>query len=267
MEWIRFEAPSPDSLPAGGEMSDEREARLLETGEYPDKGLTVTEADLDALVTGFAEGAVPVKLEHQDTAFDPLGVVKQVWREGGALLARLAFPPDLAGFLKRRGIARLSVGLTRDPLTLREVSLVLKPRLASAALLSDVVPFVPVGAELRLRRELQDQVMQGTLHTLKAEGRLTPAAEPLARMLLSAGEDGHLLAFSDSGREETVASVFRRFLETQPPVVVFGETARVKLGQTLTGWTPDEERFLREQIGVSPERAALVRKETGTWPH
>ncbi len=109
--------------------------QLLEAGAYPDKKLTLTEADLDEIVTQFT-GNVPVKVEHVDSPLDPLGTVRRVWREGTALLATLAFPDDLAGFLRRRGAAKLSVGLGREPLALREVSLVLKPRVASATLMS-----------------------------------------------------------------------------------------------------------------------------------
>ena len=71
----------------------------------------MTEADLDALVVRFsAADAVPVKIEHAASPLDPVGLVKRLWREGNALMGRLAFPPDLAGFLERRGIAKLSVG-------------------------------------------------------------------------------------------------------------------------------------------------------------
>ena len=66
-------------------MPSERPAKLLEAGEYPDKDLTLTEADLDGIVARFASG-VPVKVEHVDSPLDPLGQVKRLWRDGAALL-------------------------------------------------------------------------------------------------------------------------------------------------------------------------------------
>ena len=48
-------------------------------------------------------------------------------------MGRLAFPPDLAGFLERRGIAKLSWAWSAAPLTLAEVSLVLRPRVPGGA--------------------------------------------------------------------------------------------------------------------------------------
>ena len=141
---ITLEAPAAlafSEATAGGESAEERRservARLLEAGDYPDKGLKLTEADLDGIVARFAADSpgVPVKVEHVDSPLDPLGHVKRVWREGAALFGTLAFPADLAAFLRRRGAAKLSVGLQRTPLALREVSLVLHPRVAGAVLM------------------------------------------------------------------------------------------------------------------------------------
>ena len=79
------------------EMVHERDAKLLEVGAYPDKGLTVTEADLDGIVARFSGEGTPIKVEHMDTPLDPLGRVQKVWRDGNALMAKLLFPEDLAG--------------------------------------------------------------------------------------------------------------------------------------------------------------------------
>ena len=114
------------------EMPVEKDAKIFEAGEYPDKEITVTEQDLDAMVDSFTE--VPVKVEHTDSPLDPLGAVKRIWRRGKELFARLAFPRDLAAFLERRGVKKLSVALYKDPLRLAEVSLVLSPRVPSAAM-------------------------------------------------------------------------------------------------------------------------------------
>ena len=91
------------------EMEIEKDAKIFEAGEYPDKQLTVTESDLDEIVGSFTEA--PVKVEHTDSPLDPLGAVKRIWRRGRELYARLAFPQDLAAFRERRGIRKLSVAL------------------------------------------------------------------------------------------------------------------------------------------------------------
>lgn len=87
------------------EMAVEKDAKIFEAGEYPDKGITITENDLDTIVSNFTEA--PVKVEHTDSPLDPLGLVKRVWRKGKDLFGRLAFPGEIAAFLERRGIRKL----------------------------------------------------------------------------------------------------------------------------------------------------------------
>ena len=256
MEPLVFEAPLTF---AEEEMRSERPARLLETGEYPDKQLSLSESDLDAIISRFTAG-LPVKVEHMDSPLDPLGRVVRVWREGNALLGTLAFPEDLAGFLRRRGAAKLSVGLTREPLTLAEVSLVLKPRVASAALMATD----PLSLEIvRLRAALTAREVDSQIAAFKAEGRLVPASEAAARALL--GTEGEKLIVM-AGGAETVAAVFRRFLAAQPPVVTFGETAPA--GGDLGGFTQYEHTFLLERLGVDPAKvAALMESEQKEKTH
>ncbi len=255
-EEVVFDAPP---LVSDEEMLSERPVRLLETGEYADKSLTVTEDDLDAIVARFTSG-LPVKVEHLDSPLDPLGRVVRVWREGNALLGTLAFPDDLAGFLRRRGAAKLSVGLTREPLALKEVSLVLKPRVASAAFLSES----HLNAEIvRLRAALSAREVDAQITALKAQGRLVPASEAAARALLGS-EGGETIRMA--GGAETVASVFRRFLAAQPPVVVFGETAPA--GGDFDGFTQYEHTFLSSRLGVDPKDvAALIENEQKEKTH
>ena len=256
MQPLIFEAPLTF---AEEEMRSERPARLLETGEYPDKQLSLTESDLDAIVTRFTAG-LPVKVEHVDSPLDPLGRVVRVWREGNALLGMLAFPDDLAGFLRRRGAAKLSVGLTRDPLALQEVSLVLKPRVLSAALMGTD----PLSLEIvRLRAALTVREVDSQIAAFKAQGRLVPASEAAARALL--GTEGDKIVLM-AGGAETVASVFKHFLAAQPPVVRFGETAPA--GGDTNGFTQYEHTFLSERLGVDPAKvAALMESEQKEKTH
>jgi len=282
----------------GGEEAEERRseraARLLEAGDYPDKGLRLTEEDLDGIVARFSDDAasIPVKVEHVDSPLDPLGHVRRVWRDGNALFATLAFPDDLAAFLRRRGAAKLSVGLARTPLALREVSLVLKPRVAGAVLMGTAPTPGPkeaptpgpspasgrgesereflrpspgtgegpgVGSEIvRLRAELTRRDVDAQVAAFKAQGRIVPASEAPARALLAAAGEASVTL---SEGPEPIARVFRRFLEAQPPVVSFGE-AIGGAGAGGSVFTQDEHTFLSKRLGVDPDRvAALIREE------
>ncbi len=259
-EKLTFDVPL---MFAEEEMLSERPARLLEAGEYPDKGLSLTESDLDGIVSRFTAG-LPVKVEHVDSPLDPLGRVLRVWREGNALLGMLAFPDDLAGFLRRRGAAKLSVGLSRDPLALLEVSLVLKPRVASAAFMGTDVPnSVNLNLEIvRLRAALTAREVEAQVAAFKVQGRIVPASEAAARALLASGDAAVLMA----GGPEPVAAVFRRFLESQPPVVHLGEV--MPLGADLDGFTHYEHTFLSKRLGVDPAKvAALIQEEQKEKPH
>ena len=284
---ITLEAPAALTFSQGEEdggdaeeRRSERVARLLEAGDYADKGLVVTEADLDGIIARFAADApaVPVKVEHVDSPLDPLGHVTRVWREGAALFGTLAFPADLAAFLRRRGAAKLSVGLQRTPLALREVSLVLHPRVVGAVLMgegpnpaaSGDPSLLGKGEEKggeekggeevgRLRAEMGRREVDTQVAAFKAQGRLVPASEGAARALLLASDGEALVTLSDG--PEPVAQVFRRFLEAQPPVVSFGETVH-REWQAAYGFTQDEHTFLSKRLGVDPARvAALIREE------
>ena len=222
------------------EMTVEKDAKIFEVGDYPDKEIKISEVDLDAIVENFAE--VPVKVEHTDSPLDPLGTVKRIWRQGKELFARLVFPRDLASFLERRGIKSLSVALYQDPLRLAEVSLVLSPRVADAALFRnggtsgtsetrETHPECPTGptsptrdsreevnedmtdsekdlsaeasakAEIaELRFALRVKDVEAKLAELKAQGKIVPASEGHAREILLQG-DGKI-TFGDPNSAE-----------------------------------------------------------------
>ncbi len=245
------------------ERRSERVARLLEAGDYPDKGLRLTEGDLDEIVARFSAEAppIPVKVEHVDSPLDTLGHVSRLWREGTALFGTLAFPDDLAAFLRRRGAAKLSVGLQRAPLALREVSLVLKPRVAGAVLMGAVLMGAGDDEVVRLRAELMRWDVDAQLASFKAQGRIVPASEAAARALLASDGEASVTL---SDQPEPVAEVFRRFLEAQPPVVSFGE-AGARDWRAAHGFTQDEHMFLSKRLGVDPARVAALIREEQAW--
>ena len=276
------------------EMSAEREALLLECGTYPDKGLVVTEDDLDGIVERFSGDGAPIKVEHMDTPLDPLGRVQKVWRDGSVLMAKLLFPEDMASFLRRRGVQKLSVGLSREKvgLALAEVSLVLKPRVAAAAMFGETEPNPAASSDpslsrkgenppapnnggvregvamadgvkdaeiARLSGELVSREVETQIGALKAQGRVVPATEALARALLSVPGSA-LVTLAEGEAALPVSKVFLAYVQAQPPVVQFMETAGPGGAADRTHHhpqgdlktlTPDEEAFLKK-LGLDP---------------
>jgi hypothetical protein len=299
----------------GVELSEEvveREARLFTAGDYPDRGVEVTEEDLDRIIE--RQQPVPIKIEHTDTPLD-LGVVTRIWRKGRDLFGRLAFTAPAWALVDACGAKKLSAAIKRDKSELTEVSLVRTPRVAGAVVFGEGIhpPQSPLAeggglvvprsghaageAELgsppceggvrggdsslvqfefsideggedmseakavefsrrieELERQLKSREVDGQIDALKRAGKLVPAAEEAARVLLSAGE-GQVVTFSD-GREKPVARVFAEFLESQPKVVEFSELAG---GASEELDMTEEEREFYAKLGVSPE--AVVKQK------
>jgi len=113
-----------------------RDAKLFEAGSYPDKGVEVSEADLDVMVANHPVGGVPIRIEHTDSPFK-LGVVQSIYRAGRDLLGKLAFSPAAWALIDQQDAKKLSVGVRRDRSGITEVSLVTVPRIASAQVFAD----------------------------------------------------------------------------------------------------------------------------------
>jgi hypothetical protein len=127
----------------------EREAKLFEAGEYPDKDVAVTEEDLDQMVANHPTEGVPVKIEHEDTAFDGgMGVVKSIYRKGKELLGTLSFPKPTWAFISTAGAKKLSAGIKRDKSGLTEVSIVRNPRVADAQIFKDTESVIRFSADV-----------------------------------------------------------------------------------------------------------------------
>jgi hypothetical protein len=119
----------------------EREAKLFEAGDYPDRDITFTGADLDAVIAGFKVGQkIPIKIGHSDTPFDGLlGQVTRLWRVGSSLMGTLSFPEHVWDFLEKMNTKKLSVGFDRLSRRIKEVSIVSHPRILTARVFSDTV--------------------------------------------------------------------------------------------------------------------------------
>ena len=257
---VRLSAPEVLALSEGETQTGphgetERDAVLLECCDLPDKGLTLSEGDLDGIVSRF-EAPVPLKLEHIDTPLGDLGTVKRIWRDGKRLLGKVSLPVDMAGLVRARGCKGLSCGLSRAPLALAELSLVLKPRVAAAVLLSE-----DDQAELvRLRAEVISQRVDAQVVGLKRAGKIVPATEAAARVLLSAGASA-TVTLSDGGAQG-VAEAFAAYLDAQPAVVVLSEVAPPPQSWGAGGFGEEADEitldasqraFLEKSLGVKPE--------------
>ncbi|MGQ9488045.1 MAG: hypothetical protein ACUVTY_02260 [Armatimonadota bacterium] len=243
-------------------MEVEREAKLFEAGSYPDKGLEVSEEQLQMMVESFT-APVPVMVEHLPDGWQ-IGVLKQLWRRGKELFGRLAILPEAEALLKRLGIRGISVAVTPDVKRIVEVSVTATPRVADARLMSaQAVSFCGeilwTGVSkmeqemeaLRQRAEaaefaLRERQVEEALQRWQRQGKLTPAVREMAKTLLLKGT--HTVQFRDA--DISVAEIFARFVEALPPVVHFGERAPVGEEETLL--SAEEEAFLRRHWSDVP---------------
>jgi len=214
-----------------------RDAKLLETGVYPDKGVAITEAHLEAIVRTFRT-PVPILVEHRPSPL-LLGWVAHLWRRGQELFGRLALFPEADALLRRLRLRGLSVGLSRDLKRLLEVSLTASPRIPDAQLFHSARAIQEVirldmtqlhapetdsylqarvrelEAELK-RRDAREQIQQWSLR-----GQLPPALAPLAEAILLQGDAP--VQFNDE--TTSVAELFRRFVDSLPPQNLLTELA------------------------------------------
>lgn len=234
----------------------EREAKLFEAGSYPDRGVEISEDDLDRIAAGTCEA--PVRLEHTATPFDgALGVLKSVYRKGAELFGRLSFTQAAWELIKLADARRLSVALKKDKSAIAEVSLVRQPRIADAAVFSadetvqldecDFSVDAPLSTQeadpevARLRQELVDKEVDAAIDQLKRAGKLAPAGEIFARAILRSGETS-VITFGSG--PTPVSQVFKWFLDSQPRVIEFSELAPALPDDP---WEPD----LYTKLGVT----------------
>lgn len=226
----------------------EREAKLFEAGSYPDRGVEITEEDLDLMAANTADA--PVRIEHTATPFDgALGVLKAVYRKGKELFGKLCFTTAAWEMIKSADARRLSVAIRKDKSAIAEVSLVREPRVADAAVFSaeEVVRFdaceLPADHNSPTFKRGTEEV-DSAIDTFKRAGKLVPASEEFARAILTAG-DANLVTFA--GEPVAVCEVFRRFLDAQPKVIEFSELATAQT-------TDPAEPELFAKLGVTSQQ-------------
>lgn len=174
-------------------------ALLFRAGAYPDKGVTITTAELAALVLAFnaANKPAPIKVEHFDSPLDPLGEAVVLYLEGDELFGVLTFSAGIYSHLQQQGAEKLSIKLLKDEngLTLSEVSIVATPRVAGAGF-------------------LQPDQVAAKIASFQASGKVTPAMVPHVRALLSAPL---AVTFSD-GSTISVAAEIEAMINALPVV-------------------------------------------------
>ena len=234
----------------------ERRAKLFEAGEYPDKGIFVSDDDLVALVEGFS-APVPVLIEHAESPLE-LGFLTSVKRDGKELFGTVSLSHEADALVRKSGARGLSLGLAPDLRSIREVSLVRKPRVAGAGFFSeDAVMFSgelgeppppplagaePTGAEV--------------LGRLIREGRMVPAQVPFAKALLA-----HEGVVEFSGDRRPLRELLIALLERQPPLALFGQTAPVQpVPDRPSTMLPEEAAFYQRHFPGVPLMAIAEAK-------
>lgn len=197
----------PDYLESPREWVDRR-ARLFLAGDYPDKSVRFDESRLAALAGGF-DLPVPVLIEHAESPFE-LGFLTDVRADGPALMGTIALTPEANALIDRSGARGLSLGLSPDFATIREVSLVRRPRVQSATLFHDG-PVLSGALDDSPGDQVADWVRRGLLRPAQAE-----AAEALLRV-------PDAVSFAEG--LTPVGELVRRLIEQGSGHGLFGETA------------------------------------------
>jgi len=174
-KWLKEHDYEPLEVePAEQEFSDgaiERDALLMEAGEYPDKGVAITEEHLQQMA---ATGAgAPVIVEHRPTLV--LGWIRELYRKGKQLWGKLALKPHANQLIEESTVKGLSVGLRRTPdggYALHEVSLTTSPRVANAQLFADQAPSLYIacdGLPSQVETTMTDDRMTTEMEAIRAE--------------------------------------------------------------------------------------------------
>ena len=210
----------------------EREAKLFESGDFPDKGVSISPDDLKAIESQF-DLPVPVLIEHAQNPLE-LGFLTAVRAEGNELFGTIALTPEADALIRRSGAKALSLGLTADMKAIREVSLVQNPRIADAQLFRAGHLLPMVNAEAHTDKMVQD-------------GRLLPSQAPFAKALLECPKS---VEFEGSMRP--VQQLVFEFLNRMPCLKLYGAVAPTAIvNSTLTN--EELDFYQRYFPGLKPE--------------
>lgn len=224
-------------------MSDtyiERDALLFEAGEYPDKGVNVTTADLLRIVENTTE-TCPLIFAHDMEERLDFGHATGLSVKDGALYGKLHIHQEAMPFVERNGLKSLSVGLNTRDWKLGEVSYTRKPRVANAAMFSvdeDGVALFSIG-ETTFRHDTRTgQVAMQDMHDMAARAGAV-CSKTNARM---------------SSKHE-----MRAIQSIHDTAVKHGATCEnMKEGAPLYGWS--EEKPMPETLSLKDKFISLFKK-------
>lgn len=240
----------------------DRRAKLFEAGDYPDKGLTVTQDDLDRLSKTF-DLPVPVLIEHANNPLE-IGYLTDVESNHGELFGTLTLTREANDLVEASQAHALSLGLDSNLTQIQEVSLVKNPRVATARMFTGEVlePQVDWKTEYERLKALESQ--RDARHRLQAlvqEGRLLPVQLPFAEALI--GQAGSV---QFDGETRPLSHIVLSLLESAPAHTLLREHAPGATGgPTLP---PDEQAFYdRYFAGLSIEDIARNRTQSTPLNH
>lgn len=241
----------------------ERRAKLFEAGDYPDKGVTVTERDLAAMAANF-DLPVPIWIEHAESPLE-LGYLTEISAEDGELFGTLSLTEEANNLIERSGARALSVGLSSDLTRIREVSLVRYPRVKSAQLFDDTLRLdteIEFGIDWRARyeeaiRKQRQDAAQDQVAKWVAGGVITPAQAPYASALL-VEETG----VEFNGGLTSIRDLVAKLIAAQPRHGMLGEHAPQPVEDVSSVlMLPEEAAFYRKHFpDVSLEAISQKRR-------
>jgi hypothetical protein len=225
----------------------DRSAKLFESGDYPDKGASISEEDLLQLEQSFSQ-PVPVLIEHSKSPLE-LGFLTDIRAEGSNLMGTIALTTEANELIRQSKATGLSLGLSKDLREVREVSLVSRPRIAGARLFShertrffgrlDPAETIDWRAEYEsLAAQQQTDALSARLDQLLKSGRLLPAQRPAAAALMQLNET---VVFS--GETKTPGELVIELIENGPKHELFSQTAPEGPGKPPARMNPDAAAF------------------------
>lgn len=144
----------------------EREAMLFEAGDYPDKGLSVTEQDIERLAS--TQDEVPIYVEHAESPIK-LGKVAQLYRKGKQLWGKLRLLPEANALIEKLGVKGLSVRVPRTLDRLIEVSVTGSPRVKGAQVFAEETVLFVMGEQPTNDYHKEVSSMQEQVEAIKQE--------------------------------------------------------------------------------------------------
>ena len=246
----------------------DRRAKLFEAGEYPDKGVSISDADLRRLAEGF-DMPVPVLIEHAESPLE-LGFLTQVEASGHELFGNLALTEEANALVEKSDARALSLGLSRDLSEIREVSLVRKPRVETAKMFGAEVCFwSELQSELSDSSDLSDwkarfnelsaKVEKGNasrrVDELIKEGKLLPAQAEYATAILHSEQ-----SIDFDGVSRPLHQLLIAMIEKQPPHGLFSEIVPGGSPSLSAQFSPEEADFYRKHFPDVSLDAIAARK-------